>query len=464
MPIFGRTVQEVVSVSQDDGSSAGQLGQAVLKDAAMTTRVLRLANSATYKPAGARFSTISRAIMMLGFDTVRSMCLTVALIDSLVQGVHRQQLTKVMARSLHAATQAQIVASEMGDPSPEEVFIGTLLYHLGDLAFWCFCGAEGDSLDRSLKKPGYSAEKAQREVLGFTLSELGGGLAREWALGEMLQAAIRNPELSDPRNRCLQLSHQLACATENGWRGEEVARLVRALAELANCKPEQLMDKLHQGAKQAVQNSAIYGAAMVGRAIPLPEQIKLEDLEAEEPVTEDYPSPDPALQLQVLRELTSLTQQHSDFNVVMEMILEGVHRGIGMDRVLFALMTPDRASLRAKYVLGDQDGALRQAFHFDLKKRSAELLSHCMGSQESLWVDRQNPPEISRRLSDELTEQLGSRTFFLAPIMVRGKVIGLFYADRLPSQRELDTEAFDSFTHFTQQANLVLNHLASQSR
>jgi len=64
MPIFGRTVQEVVSVSEDGDSSALQLGQVVLKDAAMTARVLKLANSAHYNATGQKFSPISRAILM----------------------------------------------------------------------------------------------------------------------------------------------------------------------------------------------------------------------------------------------------------------------------------------------------------------------------------------------------------------------------------------------------------------
>lgn len=464
MPIFGRTVQEVVSVSQDDDSSAAQLGQAVLKDAAMTARVLKLANSASYKPSGQCFSTISRAIMMLGFDTVRSMCLTVALIDSLVQGVNREHLVKEMARSLHAATQAQVIATEMADQSPEEVFIATLLYHIGDLAFWCFCGDEGDALDGAMKQPGYTPVKAQREVLGFTLRELGAALAREWALSETLQAIIRNPDLPDPRSRCLTLSHQLAEATEQGWGGDEVARLIRELAELIGCKPQHLVDKLHQGAKHAVQNSAFYGAVNVGRAIPLPDDIKLEDLETSEQEASNFPPPDPALQLKILRELTSLSSQQADFNMVMEMILEGIHRGIGMDRALFALMTPDRSGLRAKYVLGDQTDQLRKGFVFDLRKRNAELLIYCMEQEQAVWVSRDSEREISNRLSDELLDRTGSQTFFLAPIVVKGKAIGLFHADRQPSGRALDTEAFDSFTHFTQQANLVLNHLAGRAR
>ena len=146
MPIFGRTVQEIVSVSQDSETSASEMAQAVLRDSAMTAKVLRLANSSYYNPARNHVSTISRAVVLLGFDTVRSMCLSIALIDSLTQGQQREQVIQEMARSLHAAVQARNVALQRHDSSPEEVFVAALLYRLGDMAFWCFGGEHADAL------------------------------------------------------------------------------------------------------------------------------------------------------------------------------------------------------------------------------------------------------------------------------------------------------------------------------
>ena len=62
--------------------------------------------------------------------------------------------------------------------------------------------------------------------------------------------------------------------------------------------------------------------------------------------------PDPMLQLQILRELSSLMEVQPDFNSVLEMVLEGMYRGIGMDRTLFALRTPDHRFLVGRYALG----------------------------------------------------------------------------------------------------------------
>lgn len=462
MPIFGRTVQEVVSVSEDDESSAAQLGQVVLKDAAMTSRVLKLANSIYYNRSGQKFSTISRAIMMLGFDTVRSMCLTVALIDSLVQGTHREHLVREMARSLHAATQARMIATERQDQEPEEVFISTLLLHIGDLAFWCFSNEEGEQLDAALRQPGYTPEKAQREVLGFSLNELSAGLAKEWSLSELLQSTLQNPDSRDDRRRSVVLSHQLARAAEQGWQSTEVQRLTQELAKLTKTKASRIAEKLHQGAKQAVENSTYYGAKAVAQVIPLPPQFNAEEMEIGEITAQQYPEPDQALQLQILRELTSLTSQTNDFNVVMEMILEGIHRGVGMDRALFALMTPDRKSLQVKYALGDEHDRLRKNFNFSLNRRDAEILMFSMAKEQSLWLDRNSSPELANKVSEKLTTAIGTQAFFIAPIVVKGKPIGLFYADRGASRRKLDQESFDSFQHFTQHSNLILSHLAGK--
>lgn len=462
MPIFGRTVQEVIRVSESDKSSAAQLSQAVLNDASMTGRVLKLANSVYYKRGERKFSTISRAISLLGFDTVRSMCLTVALIDSLGQGNNREHLVREMARSLHAATQARLIAQERNDKSPEEIYICTLLFRIGDMAFWCFCGEEGERVDAALKKPGVTPESAQREVLGFSLNELSSGLAEKWSLGDLLKSTLENPDRKEARAQSIVLSHELAVVAEQGWESVEVHRLTQELSKLATTETHILREKIHKEARQAVKNVSYYGAKVIADIIPLPVQLDEKTSEEEAVDEQYYPEPDSGLQLKILQELTKLTARSSDINTVMEMILEGIHSGVGMDRALFALMTPDRQSLSIKHVLGDQANDLQKNFSFKFSEQSGEILMYCMEQKQSLWLDANSPPELSSKVSRKLVDITGTAAFMLAPIVVKNKVIGLYYSDRAPSKRKLEQESFDSFQFFTQQSNMILNHLVSK--
>ncbi|HKJ88805.1 MAG TPA: HDOD domain-containing protein, partial [Gammaproteobacteria bacterium] len=339
MPIFGQTVQQVVNVAEDEEAPASRLANVILQDASMTARILRVANSPYYNPRRQRVSTVSRSVVVLGFDTVRAMCLTITLVDTFVHGEPREQLIHELARAIHAAVQARTIALQRGDDSPEEVFVATLLYHLGDLAFWCFGGKHAKRLAtyKKDKESALSEEEAEQEVLGFPLRRLTQGLASEWKLNELLTNVLKDPKRAGTRGRNVSLSYRLATAAEKGWNDPEVKGLMKELSALVGQPPEKTTEMVHANAKEAARIAHYYGASTAARTIPVPGQWQIEDDEAEEePAAEDYPEADGMLQLRVLRELaTFLESGKADFNLVMELVLEGMYRGIGLDRTLF---------------------------------------------------------------------------------------------------------------------------------
>jgi len=459
MPIFGRTVQEVISVSEDEISSALQLGQVVLKDAAMTARILKLANSVHYNATGQKFSTISRAIMLLGFDTVRSMCLSISLIDSLVHGIHHEQLIKQMARSLHAATQAQEIAQQCSKGKNEDVFIATLLLHIGDLAFWCFADSKGEELYEALINTDKAHEQVQKEVLGFTMNELSQGLAHTWGLSDLLKQTLENPSSSNPKSRAITLSHQLAEAVEAGWNSQEVKTITASISSLIGSSAKDTIEQLHSTAAKAAEITAYYGAKAVAKVIPLPIEVVLDDTHA---LVDAFVQPDPLLQLQILQELMSVEKDQTDFNMLVEMTLEGINRGVGMDNALFALLTPNREALNVKQVIGDNNDWLHKHFKFALAEPAARIFLHAIKDQQTIRVDENASQAIKRLLTQSLTQKTKSKSFYISPVIIRGKPIGIFYADRSTSHRALDDTSYNSFVLFAQQVGMLLNRLMNK--
>ncbi|OUR81567.1 hypothetical protein A9Q82_09290 [Cycloclasticus sp. 46_120_T64] len=454
MPIFGRTVQEIVNVSEKETSSALHLGQVVLKDASMTARILKLANSVHYNSSGRKFSTISQCIMMLGFDAVRGMSLTVSLIDSLVQGVHRDHLVKQMARSMHASAQAQEIARQAGDPKHEEVFIATLLFHIGDLAFWCFSDNKGDELSLALKKTNAPAVQVERDILGFTMNELSQGIAQAWGLSDLLQRTLKNPNDSDPTSQAICLSHQLAEAVEKGWESEAVTELTQSIAKLTGRSAKVTTEQLHQQAQKAAETTAYYGAKAVAKVIPLPSETQLDDTPY---LADAFPEPDIQLQLQILQDLMSMSKGKTDFNMLIEMTLEGINRGVGMDHALFALLTPDRKQLKVKQVIGNNNDWLREHFKFNTGSAESKIWLHAFQQRQPLRLNEDSPDETKRLIPQSLAQKTKTKSFLVAPVVVKNKPIGLFYADRSLSHRPLDDDTFNSFQLFSQQVNMILN-------
>lgn len=464
MPIFGKTVQSIVSVAQNDKTSSSQLAKVVLQDSAMTTKVLKLVNSTHFNPSRNRISTVSRAIIVLGFQTIRNLSLSISLVDSLLSGKAKDKVTQELARAIHAAVQARSLALQLDDPDPEEVFVATLLYNIGDMAFWCFAKNEGDQLSALMRLPGYSPEQAQRELLGFLLKELSQGLVKNWGINQLLVDALENPGSTGNRGQVIQLSRQLAITSETqGWDSKEVKSLLDQCSRLLKVKPELLIKQLHQNAKEAAITAASFGAAAAAVAIPMPDKDKpIPELAALE--ISEYPEPDPMLQLRILRELSQSLEKKPDFNFILEMIMEGIYRGIGFDRALFALASPDRKALFAKFALGKGGETLTREFRFSLVLDPENIFFQVLEKQQDLWVDTQASASHRRFVTPIISGVLGNKPFFTGAIRVGDKSIGIIYADRALSGRNLDDSSFESFRHFVAQSGMILSQRLGKAK
>ena len=461
MPVFAHTAGDISRVSDSAESSAAELARVVLQDAAMTAKLLRVANSPIFNPVGKSISTVSRAVVVLGFQEVRSICMSIAIVESMLKGKQKQHVIEEMARAFHAAVQARSFARKRKDNSPEEVFIATLLYRLGDMAFWAFAGEAGESLDRELRqRPDTDADKVQREVLGFPLRELTLGLSREWKLGALLEESLEGKSDKNPRAGNVDLGYQLAVAAEKGWKEPGVTKLVERIAENLYLPVEAVRELVQDNAREAAETAAFYGADKASRLIPLAEGEKTATT-ACTPGDEaaEFLDPDPALQLKILRELSSLMESRPDFNLVLEMVLEGMYRGIGMDRSLFALRTPDQRFLAGRYALGMDNERLRRQFQVETVAGKHNIFTHVIEHRQSIWLGEND--DVSLVTPEVKTITCGA-DFFVTPIEIHNKMIGIFYADRQPSGRELDEESFASFRHFAQQGNQALAFLSGK--
>ncbi|MEJ2687737.1 MAG: HDOD domain-containing protein [Gammaproteobacteria bacterium] len=468
LPAFAHTAHQISGVVADRDSSAAELARVVLQDTAMTAKLLRIANSPLYAQTGRGVSTVSRAVIMLGFEAVRGICLSIAVVESLVAGKRKEQLAREMALAFHAAVQARTFAVLRKDHAPEEVYIATLLYNLGEMAFWTHAEGQGDELQAVLYSlHGGARAEAEQQVLGFKLRELTAGLGREWKLGSLLIHALEDRKDADPRVSNVVLGQEVAQVAMQGWKSAEMKRLLGRVAETLYLPLDKVTNLVESNAAEAAKTASFYGAGEAGRLIPLPARYNATAVDKAEPPAADpipaFPEADPMLQLRILRELSSLIDERPDLNLLLEMVLEGIHRGVGMDRTLFALRTPNRKYLKARYALGWQKDRLQQRFVFELDPLKANVFSHMVEVSGALWVPPEPDRNIKGLLTPEVVELTAGAPFFVMSIDVGGQPIGLFYADRQPSARPLDDDSYTSFKHFCQQANLALSQTTRQS-
>src|SRR5262249_23559887 len=129
-------------------------------------------------------------------------------------------------------------------------------------------------------------------------------------------------------------------------------------------------------------------------------------------------------------------------NDVLMMIVEGMYRIIGFEHVVLALLTPDRSALRGRFGLGDGTAQALASFAVTLQPAKTPVARAIAAAQELLVADTVDGTQTAG-LPAEFFSHLRPKTFLLAPLVIRGSVIGAFYVDRATRQPIGDADLRD---------------------
>ena len=77
-PAMSNTIEIMNKFETSEDVSVSEFANIVLKDYALTSKVLKLVNSVSYSQFG-EVTTISRAIVLLGFENIKNLALTLML-------------------------------------------------------------------------------------------------------------------------------------------------------------------------------------------------------------------------------------------------------------------------------------------------------------------------------------------------------------------------------------------------
>lgn len=454
MPVLATVIKELNELTGSDEAEVNQLADVILKDANLTSQVLRIANSVHYNPSSTPINTVSRAIVLIGFGGVRAISISVMVIDSLLGKQPRERLLKSMASAFHAAVQARNIVRRTNDAFKEEVFIATLLFRIGEMSFWASGGEDADRLEELMKKPGMRDRDAVDQVLGTSLKSITRELAATWKLGETLEQALNPPKKPSPKVVAVILGDKLSRATESGWDSSGVGDILAKVAKFTGVGFAEGQQMAMDAADEAAAVALTYGAAQVCHLIPSSAHIGA--VEVAEEVT--AMQPDPRAQLNILRELSNALNDQVDVNTLFQMVVEGMHRGVGLERVCVAFIAKNQIS--AKYVLGEGAEPWRQSFQFSVGPQDDNIFTYAMAEGDPVWIDVKRNGALKHLYSPEVIDIIGQFPAFLSVIQINRRNVAIFYADRWDRGGIPDQEQFESFRHFVLQARLNLEMLS----
>src|SRR3984885_9907191 len=208
----------IIELAQDPDIEMGKVAKALSMDSALSTKVLRIANSPLYAQRR-KSENLRQALVVLGLNATLTLALSFSLVKSL-RGGKSNGLSYGLywRRALLAATAARALADAMHQSLAEEIFLAALLQDVGMLALDKAVPdlySQGEALQRNhTALAGHEKKRLQTDH-----AEIGGWLMKGWNLPERLHRAIAHShqlELSfssDPAqifDRCVALSGPVA--------------------------------------------------------------------------------------------------------------------------------------------------------------------------------------------------------------------------------------------------------------
>jgi HD-like signal output (HDOD) protein len=194
LPALPAIVSRLIAVVCAPDTSAEDASELIERDPALTSKVLRLANSAFYGMPRS-ISSVSSAVVILGFNTIKSLALGASVVNLFPQkgGAMAFDRMRFWKHSIVTAMVVRNIATSIMNTAfmdPQSAFCAGIMHDIGKLIFELFTPSDYAEVCRYSKEKKVPLVEAETALLGTTHAEIGHILADKWALPLELEQTI----------------------------------------------------------------------------------------------------------------------------------------------------------------------------------------------------------------------------------------------------------------------------------
>ncbi len=482
LPVFRGSVLEVIRLGEDTQCAATDIARVILQDQGFAVKVLRIANSPYFNRSDRSIKTISRAVVLLGVEVIRDICLGLGFVEVFQRHHPWIDLRQILARSYFTAVLTRAFAERIPNTRKEELFLAGLLQYLGPLAVAYYLPEKYLEVQRVEQESGISRLEAERSVLGQPLSAFGDSLAERWALPSSLPP-LRSGNGSkvsekkgggDPVNipaLSREISENLFGDTQRYERA--LSEILKDIEESFELEEDVADNVIQQAFTTSRHSSALYGLeadtltpksdtekessdpARVRILATLELARKEEEVPSQSEKLETEKMDRGTHQLELLREISLHILENRDLTTLFNLIMEGTQAIAGFDRIILALCNPNRTEITGRYGFGNRADTFARDLRIPFDPDN--LFTRCLLERKPLLVMNADEEPYHSLIPGELRQVLQTQSFAISPMFSSDRVVGLFYVDNARSNRPITLEDYQVFEHFAFQANLGLD-------
>ncbi len=470
-PALSESVSAINKIANSETESINKLSSTILKDFALTNKILRLVNSAYFRPAGGgSISTVSRAVIVLGFEAVRNIAITVLLFEHMQNKGNANQLKEDFLRANLAGILAKDISATAQMRDLEQTFICSLFNSLGRLLSQFYFPEESDEIRRLVAQKNCTEDTAALQVLGISFEEMGIAIARQWGFPPLIVSTMRKlpagrikkPVTQEERLRVLssfsnELCDMIAQATPEA-RDREMKKTMARFAEAVSLDAKAVKETVQRSIVEVAEFARIihlnmqqttfgkqmrqfaHGAAGLDAAVDADNaQNSLNGTLLHERDIHDSFADDAAEAGQMVDAQGILTAGIQDIsntlvdgfklNDILRIILETMYRAMGFKRVVLCIRDAKAGCMQGRFGFGPNANEVARAFRFPLSF-TPDIFHVATSKGVDILISDINDPKIAARVPDWYRKAVPAHSFVLFPLNIKGNPVALIYADR----------------------------------
>lgn len=446
-PVLSQSISNINQLTQVDNKDVNQIADIIIQDFGLTSKILKVVNSAFYGRFSGHIGTISRAIVVLGIETVRSLAASLIFFEHIEDKKHAERLRELVSASLFSGIVARELTDNPDIEQKENYFLTALLHNLGDILIAFYLPEEDDQIKQKVMKSNISHPVAQQAVLNTNADEIAVAIASNWSFPETLVESLPAwPANTEPTTK--QDHYRLVAdfSTEVTQtiieQGLDDDTAITAIAE----KYDKLLDLDLKTIKKTVAKATTefnhIGESMPGdishqfmrringgelesttTSSSTPKLNDTLDAIAQTPA-EDAES----IMMDGLSEVTSMLVSDSKLTEVFSVVLETIYRAMGFDKVILAVHSKKTNEFIGRLGFGDK--ALAFSKRFKMSAVYENTIFHAvMKNNVDVYISDATDKKIQADLPDWFKSISDAGCFLLLPIIINKKPIGLIYAE-----------------------------------
>lgn len=460
-PALTQSISILNQLTPSSSKDTAQLANIIVKDQGLSSKILRVVNSAYYAAFSGTVGTISRAIVILGVNGVRSIAASLSLLEHFGGESNVGHIKNLLSESLYSGLCAREICREVDRELAEEALLGTMLRRLGAILIAYYLPEEEREIRRLCEVEGLASSEAEVQVLGADYAHIGREIAREWNFPMDIRQCLDEVEelpakRAGDRSQRLQLMANLgdrATAILRGGRSaqamQEMKRLVDNYSTALGVDPMAIVTSISSAKQEYMDFKVGFASSREKQQFveSLNDQAPGETTEAPKAYEEDpsaltlIVSDTGAIQTRVgglmereqmlsegLQEVTQMLVGSYEPQQLINLVLEILYRGMGFKRLVVAEWRRQAGELVATSGVGEGVEELQQQFRLRCDG-SPNLLTLAHIQNSDVYIKDATRSEVRDKMPSWFNQVKSPGSFFVLPMRTASTTVGMLYAE-----------------------------------